>query len=411
MQADEVLLALHALGQTGDRQCRGVGAEQRVRRDHRLGLGEDLVLERNLLEDGLDHEVAAGEIGVVGGGGDARQDLVPLVLGHLAARDGLVEKLPRVVLALLGRLGGDVLEDDVDAVAGADVGDAGAHHAGAEHGDLLSRTRLVAGRSRAAGIDRVQVEPERLDHVLRDLAAGQIDEVAPLDRERGVDVDARALDRRAHDVVRCGHRRALELLAQVGREGGQHAGELRAGRRAAGHPVTLGVPRLHRVGVRLDPFAGLARASAAGVAAISSTRPSSSASAGLVPGALQQHLHQAVGDAEQPDDAHDPAAARKQTEGHLGQAELRLGVVQRDAVVAGQRDLEATAERGAVQRGDDRPAQRLHAPQVGLDLLADVGELGDVLVGHLDELSRSPPAKKVSFAEVMITPVIESFSA
>ena len=157
----------------------------------------------------------------------------------LPRRHGLVEQLLRVGLALLGRLERDVLEHDVDAVARADVGDAGAHHPGAEHGHLLRRPRLVAVRARAAGVDRVQVEPERLDHVLRDLALGQVDEVAALDGERGVDVDVRAFDRGAHDVVRRRHRRALELLAQVGRERRQHAGELRAAtacRRACGSP-------------------------------------------------------------------------------------------------------------------------------------------------------------------------------
>ena len=33
-------------------------------------LGEDLVLERGVLEDGLDHQVAAREVGRVGGRGD-----------------------------------------------------------------------------------------------------------------------------------------------------------------------------------------------------------------------------------------------------------------------------------------------------------------------------------------------------
>ena len=105
----------------------------------------------------------------------------------------------------------------------------------------------------------------------------------------------------------------------------------------------------------------------------------------LVPGALQQHLHQAVGDAEQPDDAGDAAGAGQQAEGDLGQAELRLRVVQRDPAVAGQRDLEAAAERGAVQRGDDGLAERLEPAQVGLDLGDAGGELGRVLVGHLGQ--------------------------
>ena len=40
------------------------------------------------------------------------------------------------------------------------------------------------------------------------------------------------------------------------------------------------------------------------------------------------------------------------------------GRVERDAVVAGQRDLEAAAERGAVDRRDHRPAERLQPAQL-----------------------------------------------
>ena len=72
----------------------------------------------------------------------------------LAARHRLVEHLLRVRLALLGRLDRDVLEHDIDAVARADVGDAGAHHPGAEHGHLLRGPLLVpSGREPPALIE------------------------------------------------------------------------------------------------------------------------------------------------------------------------------------------------------------------------------------------------------------------
>ena len=257
MQADEVLLALHPLGQLGDRQGRGVRPEQRVGRHHRLGLGEDRLLEGDLLEHRLDDEVAAGQVGILLGGRDPGQHLVAPGLGQLATGDGLVEDLPRVVLSLLGRLERDVLEDDVDAVAGADVGDPRAHHARTEHRDPGGRARRVARRTRAAAVDRAQVEPEGLDHVLRDLATGEVGEVPALDGQGGVEVDAGTLDRRTHDVVRRRHGCALQLLAQVGRQCGQYPGQRGAGRGAAGHPVALRVPGLHRIGVGPQPRPGL----------------------------------------------------------------------------------------------------------------------------------------------------------
>ena len=85
MQPDEVALALDAFGERGDGQRGGVGAQQRVRLDDVLDLLEDLVLERRVLEDGLDDGVAAGEVGRLGGRGDAGQQRVPLGLGRTAA--------------------------------------------------------------------------------------------------------------------------------------------------------------------------------------------------------------------------------------------------------------------------------------------------------------------------------------
>ena len=67
VQADEVLRPVHAGRQLGDRQGRGVGAQQRVVVDVRRDLAEHLVLQRRVLEDRLDHQVAAGQVGRVRG--------------------------------------------------------------------------------------------------------------------------------------------------------------------------------------------------------------------------------------------------------------------------------------------------------------------------------------------------------
>ena len=62
VQADEVVRPRNVLGELGDRQRRGVRAEQRVGREVRLDLGEDLRLDARVLEDGLDDEVGAGGV-------------------------------------------------------------------------------------------------------------------------------------------------------------------------------------------------------------------------------------------------------------------------------------------------------------------------------------------------------------
>ena len=59
-----------------------------------------------------------------------------------------------------------------------------------------------------------------------------------------------------------------------------------------------------------------------------------------------------------------PPAPGQQAELDLGEAELGLRIVEHHAVVAGERDLQTAAERGAVDRGDDGNAERLQAAQL-----------------------------------------------
>ena len=191
-------------------------------------------------------EVTPGEVGGVGGRGDQREQLGLLLLRRLPAGDGLVEQGLRVRLAALGGLGGDVLEHDLHARAGAGVGDAGAHHPGAEDRDLGGPERVVPLRPQLAGVDRLQVEEERLDHVLGVLPDDQAGQVPRLDPRRGVEVDHRALDGGGQDRALRGVVRALGLLTQQGRERGQERRQCGRLRRATGHLVPRAVPRVLR---------------------------------------------------------------------------------------------------------------------------------------------------------------------
>ena len=229
---------------------------------------------------------------------------------------------------------------------------------------LVGLERLDALGPQLAGVDRLQVEEERLDHVLRVLADDQLGQVARLDPRRGVEVDLRALDRGRQDRPLGGVDRALGLLAQQRRERRQERRQrwgARACRRAScSRRGPTGSAASRRRGWpgstpwRPGPAPrGWRRARRRG--------PSPWRVGRLEAGALEQHVHQRRLDAEHPDDAGDAAAAGQQAEGGLGQADLDLGVVDDDPVVAGQGDLEAAAERGAVDRGDDRPREASRA--------------------------------------------------
>lgn len=340
MDSDEVLLTLHTRRQAGDRQGRRVRAEQGRRLDDVLDLLEHLVLQVLRLEHGLDDEVDTGEVGGVGGRRDAVEQRLRLLLGGLATREGLGLDALGVRLALVGGLDGDVLEDDVEAGLRRHVGDARAHHSGTEHTDLGDRGLLNALGAGGAGVDGLQVEEERLDHVLRDLAGDQRREVAGLDEERVVDVDLRTLDGGGHDGARCRHGSTLELLAQVRGERGQVGCERRGGRGAAGDPVALLVPRLDAaLGVGLDPrLRGGHQLLDRGHDLVDQSDLLGLHRSTLLP--LEQHLHERVLQAEHADGAHDPATTGQQAEGDLGQADLDALHVRGDAVMRGQGDLE-----------------------------------------------------------------------
>jgi hypothetical protein len=102
----------------------------------------------------------------------------------------------------------------------------------------------------------------------------------------------------------------------------------------------------------------------------------------LALGQVRQRLLQA----EQAHHAHHAATARQQAEGHFRQAQLHAGVVQGNAVVAGQADFPAAAQGGAVDRGHHRLAQGLQAAQLALDAQDHVVERLGVGLGDPDQL-------------------------
>ena len=224
---DEVLLPLDTGRQTGDRQRRGVRPEQRVGLDDVFDLLEHLVLEVLALEHRLDHEVDAGQVRGVGRRRDPVEQRLGLLFCGAALRQRPGFQPLGVTLALLRGLDADVLEHHIETGLGRDIRDSGAHHSGAQHADLLDRRLADALGPRTAGGDVLQVEEERLDHVLRDLAGDQLREVAALDAAGGVEVHLRTLDGGVQDRPRRRHRRALELLAQ-------QRGERRQDRRERG---------------------------------------------------------------------------------------------------------------------------------------------------------------------------------
>ena len=98
-------------------------------------------LDGAILEHRLDDEVEPGERSEIGGWRDAPERRRLVGLAEPAARNLLGEAVGNGRLAPVGARLVAVDEDDVDAGPGADIGDAGAHEAGADDADLSDRLR------------------------------------------------------------------------------------------------------------------------------------------------------------------------------------------------------------------------------------------------------------------------------
>ncbi len=136
VQADEPLGRADAGCQLGDRQRRGVGG------DHALGadLGGDLLqhleLEVEVLGGGFDHQLRILEHAVVGADADPAQGGELVVFAEGALAHLAVEVLADGGQGLFQGALGDVQQGHVKARLGADLGDAVAHGAGADHPDI-----------------------------------------------------------------------------------------------------------------------------------------------------------------------------------------------------------------------------------------------------------------------------------
>jgi hypothetical protein len=121
-----------------DAQGGRVGGEHRVVGHRALEPGEQVALDGEVLDDGLDHQPTPGERGEVGrarGGRQARDGGVGVGPRRAALLD-LARERPRDALAgPLGSVGARVGEDDGVAGAERDLGDPSAHRAGAEDAD------------------------------------------------------------------------------------------------------------------------------------------------------------------------------------------------------------------------------------------------------------------------------------
>ena len=217
-------------------------------------------------------------------------------------------------LALVGGFLVAVDEHHVDAGERADIGDAGAHEAGAEHADLLDRPRRHGGRTAGAFVEFLHGHEQRADHRRRLRRAENFREVARLDAQRLVHRQLQALIDDLDDGAR---RRIIVVgfapIERVGRRPYHHAGL--GIDRAARQLEAVGIPWRFRSAAGFDPILALRNEVGGRHHLVDELHRLGAVEAKLV--ALEQEL-QRVGRLQHARDALRAAAARKQTDLDFG---------------------------------------------------------------------------------------------
>ena len=159
VEADHLVGTRRSRADLRDRQCRGVGSEDRVARRHLVDLREHRLLDLHPLGHRLDHEVHVTEALVLGGARDQAEDLLPAPIGLLGVDLLLFHQAGKLALGHLARLRQarvdelllDVLHHHRHVRRGDHLGDLTAHRPGAEHRGLEYEHRFATLRSSERG--------------------------------------------------------------------------------------------------------------------------------------------------------------------------------------------------------------------------------------------------------------------
>ena len=347
-------------GEARDRQRGRVRAEDDIRTDHGLGALRHIGLDGAILEHGLDDIIDLGEECEVGRWSDTVQKRVAIGPAHAPLRDCALNQFCRVALASFGGVQIAVDEHDLDAVRSRDIGDGRSHHARAKDADFLELRLRNALRAARQLVGLTLVHEQRADHVRRDIAADQGQEVFRLDFEAEIHRNLCAFVDGGQNRLRGG------IIAErlVPRHGvRRHEGPRRIGvhaARAAWNLERLLVPGLHRLRLqRVQPFLCRRQKLACWRNLMDEAIPLR---------LLRRHVaafeqqRQRGHDADQPRHALGSAASGKEPDLHFRQPDLDLLAIGADPVMACERDLEAAAKRGAVDSAGDRFAACLKPP-------------------------------------------------
>ena len=320
---------------------------------------QHVALEIGALEHRFDHDIAGGDPLIGGGRADAPD--------HIGI--GAAAQTPALGIALralgdgLPALQRDIVRhvDQIDLHPGLrrNIGDAAPHHAAADHRDSrgLRRRHVLRPHLHRLGVGRA--DEQRADLRLGVGRGREPREIARLDRDPGIEAAFEAVMQHLQDRFAGEIATGAALVQARPASHEEHAafGGLRGEARQL---VALHVPGLRRI--RIGERPGLRRRAQLFRRHHRIDDACGERVGRLQPLAFQQQRRRR----RNPDQPRQPlraAAARHQAERDFRQAEARGRHIGRDPAMTGERQFEAAAERGAVQRRDHRLAAGLELAQ------------------------------------------------
>ena len=348
MKADKAIWPLACLRQQADGQGRGIAGQHAAGRQHGVQLLGDLGLDGAVFKHGFDHHVGIAQQLVVGAGCDAGKDGIGLLTGLAALVHQLGQHFFGVLLALLG--GGllTVNQHHVNAALRRHQCNACTHHARADHAQLAALERLKACGAVHAFFGLGLVDEQRANHAARHGAAREHGHVLALDAQALVDGQLAAFVDAALNAQRRWHV-VIGLGLQHGVAHHESRSHTRVQRAAAGNAKAFHIPWLLGCGVGQQPGLGGAQQLLGRYHFVDQTSFLGLHRLQLLAFHQERHGRQNADHARQTLRA---ARARQQADLRFWQADHDRGRIGRNAVMAGQADFVATAQRHAVNRSD-----------------------------------------------------------
>ncbi len=146
MKTGHPLRAAAGRGDPRDRQRRGIGRQHRVLGDQRLQLDEQRLLGLEVLDDGLDQQVATGQLLQGRSRLHARQGGIEFFGAQAALGQTALQQLAIETQRLGDRLAARVVEPHLFASAGKQLSDAPPHGAGTDDSDTFEHPKPLLTR-------------------------------------------------------------------------------------------------------------------------------------------------------------------------------------------------------------------------------------------------------------------------